>query len=318
MSGHCFASWYITDRCNFDCPYCFIYHPAGAKGFLKSIADRVKQPSPPKHDLHKELDAVLARFLETGMTFTFGFTGGEPFVFPRFIDICRSIAAHDRFMISLDTNLTMRNIDEFIEAAPPDKVEYISAALHLEERKRIYGSIDPFLDNVGTLMERGYTVVVNHVMHPDVFEGLDDVYGHCMERGVRLKLKPFKGVHGGKAYPQSYTTEQRRLIDELSPTPQYDLRSRHFTGLQCKAGRNLIRIWPTGDITRCVGDYSLLGNIYTGFELYESPRPCIIETCPCFDPERLIDDFDTRVTFSPFARRMSKIRNLVRKIRIRA
>jgi MoaA/NifB/PqqE/SkfB family radical SAM enzyme len=317
VSQDCFASWYITDRCNFDCPYCFVYHPAGMKGLLKSISDRVKRPSTPKHDIYEELDDVLERFLATGMTFTFGFTGGEPCVVPRFLDICRRIAAHEQFMISLDTNLTMRNIEEFIEAAPPEKVEYISAALHLEERRRIYGSIDPFLDNVRTLMDRGYTIVVNHVMHPAMFEGLDEVYGHCKERGVRLKLKPFKGVHDGRTYPRSYTGEQRRLIDELSPTEQYDLRSRHFTGLQCKAGRNLIRIWPSGDITRCVGDYSLLGNIYTGFDLYDSARPCVIETCPCFDPERLIDDFETRVTFSPLARGMSRIQNLVKKIKVR-
>ena len=317
MAQDSFARWYITEKCNFNCPYCFVYHPTGMKGVLKSVRDRIKQPSPPKYDLYAELDNVLGRFIETGMSFTFGFTGGEPCVVPRFIDICRRIAAHDQFMISLDTNLTMRNIQEFIEAAPPEKVEYISAALHIDERERIYGSIDPFLDNVRELLDRGYTVVVNHVMHPDMFKRLDEVYGHCLARGVRLKLKPFKGIHGGKVYPRAYTEEQKRLIDKLSPTPQYDLRSRHFLGLQCKAGKNLIRIWTNGDITRCVGDYSFLGNIYTGFELYDSARPCIIETCPCFDPERLIDDFETRVTYPPLTRRISKIQNLMKKIKVR-
>ena len=317
MPEHCFASWYITEKCNFDCPYCFVYHPTGVKGVLKRVADRFKRPSPPKHDLYAELDSVLERFAATGMTFTFGFTGGEPFVAPRFLDICRRIVSHDQFMITLDTNLSVRNIDEFIELAPPEKVEYISAALHLEERTRIYGSIDPFLDNVRKLLDRGYTVVVNHVMHPDMFAGLEELYGHCMERGIRLKLKPFKGVHGGKHYPGAYTEEQKRLIDDLSPTPQYDLRSRRFTGLSCKAGRNLIRIWANGDITRCVGDYSILGNIYTGFELYDSARPCVIGTCPCFDPARLIDDFETRVTFSPAARLISRIVQTAKKIRVR-
>jgi MoaA/NifB/PqqE/SkfB family radical SAM enzyme len=318
MNDYCFASWYITEKCNFRCSYCYIYNPSRIKRILRT-AKKILKPgrrSGARYDLYKELDHVLERFLQTGMRVTFGFTGGEPLVFPRFFDICKRIVSHDNFKIALDTNLSTRNVDHLIDAAPPEKVEYIYAALHILERERIFGEISSFIDNVVLLKDKGYSIAVNYVMHPALFDRIEKDYTYCLDRGVQLSIKHFKGMHDGKTYPAAYTKEQRDIISRYSPNRgEEKVWSTEFLGCLCKAGKNLIRIKGNGDITRCAGDHTLLGNIFTGFELFDAPRPCMLKKCPCFSPDRLIDDPSARVDVPALKVWAAGLRHTINKLR---
>ncbi|MBN1884769.1 MAG: radical SAM protein [Candidatus Krumholzibacteriota bacterium] len=202
----CLASWYISERCNFRCSYCYIYNPPGMKGVLRR-AKAVLRPRPPKRpDIHEHLDEILDRFLATGMRFTFAFTGGEPFVYPRFVEICRRIAERDEFTIGLDTNLSM-GVDQLMEAVPPEKTAFVFASTHALERLRLFGTIDPFLDDVARLIGRGYSVETNYVMHPDLFGRFETDRRRALERGVILTPKAFKGVYGGAGIPTRTPTK---------------------------------------------------------------------------------------------------------------
>ena len=233
---------------------------------------------------------MLDRFLETGMQVTFGFTGGEPFVYPRFLEICSRIIEHEEFMIALDTNLAIGDIDRFIKRVPPDKVEYIFASTHIQERERVGGGLDRFLNNIIKLKESGYRVDVNYVMYPPFFERVESDYRRFRERGVSLTIKPFKGVYRGRKYPAAYTAGEKDIIRSLSPDSSGEqIGPARWFGMNCSAGRNLVRVLSNGDVVRCAGDFRVLGNIFTGFELYDSSRPCIARVCPCYSPERLIN-----------------------------
>lgn len=317
MKDNCFASWYITERCNFDCSYCGIVNPHKIKKVLRATKKIIKhRPLASRYDLNKELDNVIRRFLGTGKQITFGFTGGEPLVYPHFIDICRRISAFDDFKIALDTNLTMKNVQRFIDAVSPEKVEYIFAALHILERERIYGDIDKFLDDVVLLQNAGYNICVNYVMYPPLFDRIDRDYNYCLDRGVRLILKDFKGVYKNRTYPWSYSEEEKKILSKYYPNhDDEEFCPRNFFGRNCNAGKNLVRIKSNGDITRCVGDHTLLGNIFTGFELYETAQPCVLKSCPCFAPDRLFDDSAAVVNVPVRMVLASKLRQIRNKLK---
>lgn len=310
----CLASWYISERCNFRCEYCYIYNPPGMKGVLRRAKKLLKPGLPRTPDISEHLDDILSRFLATGMRFTFAFTGGEPFVYPRFVEICRRIAAHDEFTIGLDTNLSM-GVERLMEAVPPEKAAFVFASTHALERERRIGSIDSFLDDVATLIERGYSVETNYVMHPALLGRFETDRRRAAERGVTLTPKHFKGLYEGRLYPDAYTDEERRFIRELNPkTGGCTVASRNFLGLPCRAGHDLIRIMGNGGIYRCPGDYLRLGNIFTGFRLLEGPAPCTSRYCPCYTESRLIPPGAERVPVS----RISYYRNRLRHISFKA
>ena len=194
MSECLFVSWLITERCNFRCSYCSIFNPfTTQKRFLrkfKKIASHRKWPSP-KYDLHRHLDDVLERFRATGKDVCFGFTGGEPLVYPGFLEILSRIAAHDRFTVALDTNLAIKNIGDLMRAVPPEKVEYIFSSLHAEEREKLYGNYDKFLDDVLTLKANGYNIEVSYPLPPYLLDRFKADYDYCMKRGVELAFRVF-------------------------------------------------------------------------------------------------------------------------------
>jgi len=295
MSQSLFVSWLLTERCNFRCSYCSIYNPfTMQKRFLwrfKKIASHRKWPSP-KYDLRTHLDEVLERFMELERDVCFGFTGGEPLIYPRFLEILSRITAHDRFTIALDTNLSIGKVGDLMRAVKPEKVEYISSSLHPVERERLYGNYDKFLDDLTTLKENGYSVGVSYPLPPYQMDRFRNDIEYCMQKGVKLDLHMFKGVHDGRKYPDSYTEEERREIF-LEHSPEYNrdrVKGRNFYGRRCNAGKNIVRVRNNGDMVPCLSDNTLLGNIYTGFKLNEEPLVCRIPYCGCFSTENLFDD----------------------------
>ncbi len=208
------------------------------------------------------------------------------------MDILSRIVSYDEFKISLDTNLTTGGVDRFMRIMPPDKVEYIFASMHPEERERIFGSIVPFVDDVLTLMKNGYNIAVSYVMAPSVYGRFKDDYEYCMSRGIEPALRQFRGVYNGKRYPDSYTTEElQEIFLKYSPAYNRDrVGSRSFTGRKCNAGGSLIRIRGNGDVTPCLCDHTSMGNIFTGFKLYESPIVCRHAFCRSWSMDRLFDD----------------------------
>ncbi len=295
MKERLFVSWLVTERCNFRCAYCWIFNPVPKrKRFLrkfKKIVTHRKWPLP-KYDIRTHLDDVITRFKMTGREVTFGFTGGEPLVYPGIIEIMSRIAAHDEFKLALDTNLAIGDIGRLMRAVPPEKMEYIFASLHAAERERLYGNYDKFIDDVATLQEAGYNVEVCYPLPPDHYGRFRADLEHCEKKGVRPVLRMFSGMYDGKLYPESYTEEEYQEIF-LRQSPEYNrdrVKRGSLYGRRCNAGKNLVRVRCNGDVIPCLHDYNLLGNIFTGFKLNEDPIVCRSPYCGAWSYETLFDD----------------------------
>jgi MoaA/NifB/PqqE/SkfB family radical SAM enzyme len=237
------------------------------------------------YDLYKKLDKVINNFIDSGKNWTFGFTGGEPFIFPNFVDICERFSKH--FKIAIDTNLSV-DIKDFVKKVPSERVEYLYVSMHVIEREKIPGGMERFFKRVRLLQDMRYNFIINYVMYPPLFERFKRDYDKCLSYGINLKPVPFKGWYKGKEYPKAYIDKQIKVILEYNPEENKIKGIPNYYGRNCNAGKSLVKILENGNITRCVVDKTLLGNIYTGFTLNTEAKPCIKKRCPCFDPKRLV------------------------------
>ena len=285
---YCFASWHITDICNFKCEYCSY----GKSSYRKSLRQahtklRDRFSSGSQYVPKDELDRVIQTFSATGAAMTFGFTGGEPFVVEGFNELLQRLMEVPHFAVAIDTNLSA-SIQSFMKHVPPGRVEYIFASMHIQERERFSNGVDRFIERAKILQENGYHLIVNYVLYPPLIERFLDDFEYAKSKGVHLAPKPFKGRYRGQLYPDAYTEQQRQVFKRLDPS--MNIRAEtvpNYRGRICNDGKSLIRIDPNGDVTRCKTDRQLLGSIYTGIQLFDELQPCRVNRCPCFGPERL-------------------------------
>src|SRR5690349_16237030 len=112
--------WHLTNRCNFFCEYC---HPQ-----IRFVLNR-------KHLNEPEPELVVRRSEEIGKTSLIHMSGGEPFMFPRFVDLCVGLTRSNYF--SINSNLASEEVPEFADQVPAGRVAKIVAAIHMPERQRL-------------------------------------------------------------------------------------------------------------------------------------------------------------------------------------
>jgi hypothetical protein len=154
-------------------------------------------------------------------------------------------------------------------------------------------------------------------MYPPLFDRVERDYKYCLDRGLKLIVKSFKGIWEGRSYPASYSEDMRNYLFENFEDDEmpYSFGTRKFLGRRCNAGMSIVQVWESGDVTRCVADTTLLGNVYTGFDLNGTPRPCVVARCPCFDPGRLFDDPGERPDIGPFSDSIARMRQAYHLLR---
>lgn len=251
--------WNMTRKCNFRCEYCYFPHDNSPVTETLPV-NRIK------------------RFLDgTGDTWSIRMTGGEPFIYPGIVDICTRLS--ETHIIGIDTNLSVTSkIKAFAERINPAQVENFYAALHVEERERIKG-VDAFIKNARRLIDAGFKVIVNYVVHPTLEDRfLKDVEFYA-SHGVEITPRPFRGEFEGRRYPEAYGDRAQAIF--ANHPEQGKKIAYNFEGIPCSAGQTLLRMEPDGTVFRCPGDKTVLGNILDSVELYDGPRPCTKKRCPC-------------------------------------
>jgi sulfatase maturation enzyme AslB (radical SAM superfamily) len=68
------AYWKINNLCNFQCKYCF-------------YEDHSEHPLTNKHTQEE----IVSAFDRTGETWTIEIDGGEPFLYPKFVDLIEKL-----------------------------------------------------------------------------------------------------------------------------------------------------------------------------------------------------------------------------------
>lgn len=255
--------WHLTNRCNFDCEYC---HPQ-----IKHVLNRKNLEEP-------DWQHVVQQFDQLGRTSLIHMSGGEPFMYPNFVDLCRELTRHH--YISINTNLTHHDLGRFMEEVDPKRVIKIAAAMHIQERER--HNIDPtqFISDVEELGNRGFPVSALYIMYPPLFGRAEkDIMAMHRHESVDVQAKVFKGVYEGRRYPESYSSEEQQLIHQLSGSYKFNVpylsRPLTFQGQPCFAGATSFKVTVTGDVRRCASVATSYGNLYDGtFSPALSDAPC--------------------------------------------
>lgn len=281
------ADWILMSTCNFRCVYCF--------WDTQALGRRISPPGGVRQ---------LASFFDnTGLTWLLHLTGGEPFHYPQFVDLCRLITLNH--FISINTNADSDYVRTFAETIDPGRVDFINCGLHIQQRQQ-RNRTEVFVRNVGILQARGFDVFASSVMYPPIFTEFPGIWDWYAAKGIILIPKALQGLHFGSSYPESYTNAEQALFIEYSgraaeayqrqfsrrvepPTINPLIDSTHFLdglgdfrGQLCTAGRDFVRIRENGDIRRC-GPGEVLGNIVEGrFNRRPGASVCKEIECPYF------------------------------------
>jgi MoaA/NifB/PqqE/SkfB family radical SAM enzyme len=187
------ADWHMLDTCNYRCAYCF-FGPETLGVKLRTFSD-------PK--------GWSSAFDATGAIWLLHMTGGEPSIYPDFVELCERLTA--LHFISINSNLTHASLADFSCRIDPSRVSFINAGLHLEERELRNGKT-AFLRNADALRARDFPLLVSLVATPSALARFDEAIALLAPVGLFPIPKLFRGTEDGKTYPRAYSdTEKRRF-----------------------------------------------------------------------------------------------------------
>ena len=255
--------WHLTNRCNFYCEYC---HPQ-----IRHVLNR-------KHLDEPDADLVVRRFNDLERVCLVHMSGGEPFMFPSFVELCEGLAKGH--FISINTNLASDGVAEFVRRVPAERVITIVAAIHMPERQRLGHELEAYARNYLALRAAGFDASALYVLYPPLLDRLGDDLERLNALGVdHVRAKVFKGVYQGRRYPEGYSDDEKALI--LANSGEYVFNRPYldgmlsFRGEPCTAGVTSFKVTVTGEVRRCASVPTSYGNLYDGtFQPASMAEPC--------------------------------------------
>ena len=263
------ALWKVNQRCNFRCEYCF---SAGSNPYREHPV--CGQYSPQR---------IAQGFDRTGRSWWISMTGGEPFLYPDFVRLCRELTRNH--FLTIYTNLSTTNALRFAEAIDPRRVYAVNASLHIVERER-KRRLDQFIAYVLHFQKKGFEIRVDYVVYPPLFTRLERDLEMLAASGVAcVRLQAFQGIYRSRLYPSGYNRQEREAFRRRSiDDKELDLieQTHSFFGQPCRAGQQFFYMNTGGDVKRCPIGAKSYGNFFEGrYALDEMPRPCPYPVCLC-------------------------------------
>jgi MoaA/NifB/PqqE/SkfB family radical SAM enzyme len=272
--------WNLGKRCNYDCSYC----PA-------SIHDN---SSP--HTNIEILKATVDKLMTLGKPIRLSFTGGEPCVHPKFLELVKYCKHVGISWISVTTNGTLPY--EFYAALEADQIVF---SIHLEfDWKRVFNTVESVVDLTNK------KVIAQIMAHHDHMDAVVQLRARCLLAHIPNTIRRIRWTEGDhdlfddmRYHPddlnwikdQEATVEANTVVwlDDKYAQLQYhanDMIKNHqnkFKGWTCNAGIESLMINWDGDVHRAtcrVG--GSLGNIYEGsFVAPSEPVTCDRNFCTC-------------------------------------
>lgn len=238
----------VTDTCNLKCDYCH-----WKDGIHYSL-----------NDIKKTIDNIMVFFNEENITScTFYFHGGEPCFHPDIIEILEYIRTKetDNFLIVIEvqTNLTLKNIDEILPL-----VNYLCVSLHWHELQRTNNLIG-FKENLKKIpIDKRLSLDIMQ----EPFESSNNLkvfQNYCLEL-LSEKFKNSEMIHGFCHYSKNNDTleqhlsfynkwnqtEQKYLVNGIIRTTNDLFRTGlDCRGMHCSAGKDTIVINGDGNMFVC-------------------------------------------------------------------
>lgn len=256
--------WSINNFCNYRCEYCYI----------TSYKDNNNVNL---YDAQEFSDG----FDNSNLVWHIRIDGGEPFFYPNFINLCAKLC--NKHYISLNTNLSHKNIYDFGNIIDAKKIITFKCSYHHREVKK-FDYIDSFIEKYAFLKDKQFNVIVTVVFYPPYISEIKKQIDVFMQEGMTITGRVFRGLYNGRTYPDSYT--QKEIIDiqeYLDPLDTYFLNEgTSFVGLPCLAGKRFVKVDNLGNIERCGDINQNLGNLFDrNIRLYKRSRPCTSKKCGC-------------------------------------
>jgi MoaA/NifB/PqqE/SkfB family radical SAM enzyme len=256
--------WHINEYCNYGCSYCFF------PKFEKENS-AVGKYTP---------EQIYEAFEKTGRIWHLFISGGEPLLYPNFIELINLLK--QKHWIQISTNLYNKKVAEFCERVSPENIIVINASLHLPHHNE--KSLKKFIQNYHDFKKKGFPILVSYVSYPPLFSRIKDDFKYLQDQGVDYIIPcTYNGIYEGKRYPGSYTLEQARIIKEIYQEPlelRVVLDMMHYEGQLCKAGMSYFHMDLYGEVTRCCTIKKSYGNLYKGTFVPDTElRPCTSPIC---------------------------------------
>lgn len=188
------VEWRLSNVCNFNCSFCPSIYKDGSKRFLTF------------EQYTSTIDKLIAQ--DKSKTVWFQFTGGEPTLFPRLVELLKYVK--DRggctSMIS-NGSRTIRWWKELAEAGVLDRL-YISH--HTEQGAHIPHTIE--VTNLMQLTNTLVSVFVTTQADPELFKAAVDAHTEILSKAYTMSsLKP---ITDKDEILQPYTSEQLKTIQD--------------------------------------------------------------------------------------------------------
>jgi len=269
------VEWNIGKRCNYDCSYC----PA-------SIHDN---SSP--HTNIEVLKSAVDKLVLLGKPIRLSFTGGEPCVHPKFLELVKYCKHVGVTWISVTTNGTLPY--EFYAALEVDQIVF---SIHLEfDWKRVFNTVESVVDLTNK------KVIAQIMAHHDHMPAVLQLRARCLLAHIPNTVRRIRWTEGDHDLfddmrynandlnwlkEQEATVEGNCVIDDTKVIHANDVIKLHlnkYKGWTCNAGIESLMINWDGDVHRAtcrVG--GSLGNIYEGnFVAPSEPVRCDRNFCTC-------------------------------------
>jgi organic radical activating enzyme len=298
------VSWLLGRFCNYRCSYCWPY------------ARSDKKDHRPTELCLRTIDEIKRQARDNGFnSFHFSLSGGEPTFHPGYLDILKYLADdvvntnYSSIHMTSNCSRPIKWFEQYVEYVEPFHRASITASLHTEH-VNTKNKMQQFADKLLLCQKNNIHTTINIVMVPTNFERDWENALFFYNQGINVTLKPqsdptasqivngyteimLQRLHNGM--PQrNFVSEdakqyfQIELKDKDNNTWYLDQAERlnafnfnQFKGWNCNAGyQGIIIREPDGSIKR---SYSCcdkpLGNIETGFKLFDKPMPCITKSC---------------------------------------
>ncbi|MBL7197186.1 MAG: radical SAM protein [Candidatus Omnitrophica bacterium] len=266
-------SWDIHYACNFRCPYCWFFDNwAQQKKLNLYLAP-------------EEWMVCWERIFDKYGEVHIAITGGEPFIYPRFIELVKNLSSFH--IVKITTNMS-GNMKKFIKEISPLRV-YLDLNFH----PVFVDNVDEFIKKTELLHDAGFDSGVCYLAYPPQIAMLNFYKQRFEDSGIRFALAAFWGQYNGRQYPAAYTNEEKETIKPFLgdiDRIDYHLNSRSPKGKLCNAGYRYANIYADGNVVRCgpLGDKVISNILDEDFCLLENPLPCEADHCSCNEYDNLV------------------------------
>ena len=299
------VSWILGRFCNYHCSYCWTHGRSDKKDHRRTEL------------CLDTIDEIKKQARANGFnSFHFSLSGGEPTFHPGYLDILQHLADDipntNGTSIHMTSNCSqnLKWFEKYVKVALLFDNAHVTASYHREYVNN-KPKMELFADKLRYLIESGINTTINMVMVPEWFDMLYEESLYFHNRGINVTLKPqsdpnarfvvegysddmLQKLHNGlpqRDYRTGLDAEQqfyvemeddqgkKWYIDQAERFNAFNFNS--FTGWNCNSGyQSIIIREPDGSVKR---SYSCIdkpiGNINTGFKLFDSAKPCISPSC---------------------------------------